>query len=319
MKNVEKIIFLVTILYFLWFFYCYLTSTSETEESKIVYKGFGWYGYLADDEINEESIRRIKELGGNAININVYYEYSLENESFILLSNLTKIEEKIKLAHREGLKVFLSPFANLVGGHYTAGKIYRPQRFLEEAKNISIELAKFAQRNNVEIYAVWNELGLAFFQLPESINLTNQWLQDVREEVKKIYRGTLTTKEGVQLGLYENYNFSGYDCIGLTFYPFTTSFAVDPHTNITYAGVESLEEYEEILKKEFERIKRIKKKNGVDCIILGEIGIDVVGGEFIGDDDEDIKIRTVAYDIVLRNGRGKIDGFFFNRFGVNFH
>ncbi|MEM5832122.1 MAG: hypothetical protein QXT38_02310, partial [Candidatus Aenigmatarchaeota archaeon] len=182
----------------------------------------------------------------------------------------------------------------------------------------SIELAKFAQRNNVEIYAVWNELGLALFQLPESINLTNQWLQDVREEVKKIYRGTLTTKEGVQLGLYENYNFSGYDCIGLTFYPFTTSFAVDPDTNITYAGVEGLEEYEEILKKEFERIKRMKKKNSVDCVILGEIGIDVVGGKFVGKDEESKQIRSKVYEMVFRSGFGIIDGFFFGKFeGLN--
>jgi hypothetical protein len=29
---------------------------------KILYKGFGWYGYLADDEINEDSIQLIKKI-----------------------------------------------------------------------------------------------------------------------------------------------------------------------------------------------------------------------------------------------------------------
>jgi hypothetical protein len=298
------------------FSYCYLAYQKNVRQ--ITYKGFGWYGYLADDEINEESIKKIKELGGNSVNINVYYEYSLENESFILLSNLTKIKEKIKLAHKNGLKVFLSPFANLVGGHYTGGTITKPENFLNGAKNISLELAKFAQENNVDVYAVWNELGLAIHKLPDSINLTNKWLQDVREDVRRVYNGTLTTKEGVQLGLYESYNFSGYDCIGLTFYPLTTSFAKDPHTNFTYAGVESLEEYEIVVKDELKRIEKLKERFNINCVILGEIGIDVVGGKFVGNDEESEKIRAEAYEIVLRNGIGKIDGFFFNKFeGLN--
>ena len=308
----KKIIVIISILSLFLFSYYYLAYQKNVRQ--ITYKGFGWYGYLADDEINEESIKKIKELRGNSVNINVYYEYSLENESFILLSNLTKIKEKIELSHKNGLKVFLSPFANLVGGHYTGGAITKPENFLNGAKNISIELAKLAQENNVEVYAVWNELGLAIHKLPNSVNLTNEWLQDVREDVRRVYNGTLTTKEGVQLELYESYNFSGYDCIGLTFYPFTTSFAKDPYKNITYAGVENLEEYEKVVKSEYDKIIELKKKFNSSCIILGEIGIDVVGGKFVGNDTESKRIRTEAYEIVLRNGVEKMDGFFFNKF-----
>jgi hypothetical protein len=286
----------------------------RTETKPIAYKGFGWYGYLADDEINEVSIQKIKELGGNSVNINVYYEYSLENESFILISNMTKIKEKVELAHKNGLKVFLSPFANLVGGRYTASAITRPENFLNGAENISIELAKFAQENNVEIYAVWNELGLSVNKLPNSVNLTNEWLQKVGGEARNVYKGVLTTKEGVQGDLYESYNFSGYDCIGVTFYPFTTSFANDPYTNFTYAGVESLEEYEEVVRKEFDRIEKLEKKFNINCSILGEVGIDVVGGKFVGNDEEGKKTRASAYEIVLENGKNRIDGFFFSKF-----
>jgi len=311
--NEKRIVILVAcIFYILLFLYHNIFYLRNAKQ--ITYKGFGWYGYLADDEINEESIKKIKELGGNFININVYYEYDLENESFILLSNLTKIREKIELTHKNGLKVFLSPFANLVGGHYTGGMITKAESFLEGAKNISIELSKFAQENNVEMYAVWNELGLAIHKLNNSTNLTNRWFQDVRVRIRNIYKGILTTKEGVQFRLYENYNFSGYDCIGLTFYPFTTSFAKDPHTNFTYAGVESLEEYERVVKEELKRIEKLKRKFNINCSILGEIGIDVVGGRFIGNDEESRKIRTEAYEIVLKNGIGKVDGFFFNKF-----
>lgn len=255
-----------------------------------------------------------KKLGGNTININVYYEYDLQNESFILLSNLTKLKEKIELAHKNGLIVFLSPFANLVGGRPTASQIFEPQKFLFQAKNISLQLARFAAENNVEIFAVWNELGLAFFKVPNSTSLTNEWLQNVKEEIRKIYSGILTTKEGVQLGLYENYNFSGYDCIGLTFYPFTDSFAEDPYTNITYAGVRSLEEYERVVKEEFKRIEKLKEKFKINCVILGEIGIDVVGDKFVGYDKESNETRAKAYEIILKNGIGKIDGFFFSKF-----
>ncbi len=314
-RKFNLLVISLLILCSLWVVYF---SFIQKEKNRIIYKGFGWYGYLADDEINEESIKKIKELGGNAININVYYEYSLENESFILLSNLTKIEEKIKLAHENNLTVFLSPFVNLVGGHYTAGMITNPETFLKGAKNISIQLAIFAQKNNVEIYAVWNELGLAIHKLTNSVNLTNKWLQDVRREIRKYYKGILTTKEGVQLGLYESYNFSGYDCLGLTFYPFTTSFAKDPYTNTTYAGVESLEEYEKVVKYEYNKLNELKKKFNLKCIILGEIGIDVVGGKFVGNDEESKKIRAKAYEIILKNGVDKIDGFFFNKFIGNY-
>jgi hypothetical protein len=312
MKEKRAILLVISIFCIFLFSYHYLAYQKTSKQ--IVYKGFGWYGYLADDEINEESIKKIKELGGNSVNINVYYEYSLENESFILLSNLTKIKEKIELSHKNGLKVFLSPFANLVGGHYTGGAITKPENFLNGAKKNSLELAKFAQENNVEIYAVWNELGLTIHKLPDSINLTNKWLQDVKEDVRRVYNGTLTTKEGVQFGLYESYNFSGYDCIGLTFYPFTTSFAKDPYTNITYAGVKSLEEYEIVVKDELKRMEKLEKEFNANCTILGEIGIDVVDEKFVGNDEVSNKIRAEAYEIVLRNGIGKIDGFFFNKF-----
>jgi hypothetical protein len=322
MKRIDKVAIAILLLYLSWVAYTCFYAVKEEQIPKkvpqITFKGFGWYGCLADDKVNEESIKKIKELGGNSVNINVYYEYSLENESFILLSNLTKLEEKINLVRQKGLKVFLSPFANLIGGHYTGGMIKKPEAFLEKAKNISIELAKFAQKNNVEIYGVWNELGLAIHTLPNSINLTNKWLQEVKDEIKKYYKGILTTKEGVQFGLYENYNFSGYDCIGLTFYPFTTSFAKDPNTNFTYAGVESLEEYEKVVKEELKRIEKLKKKFNINCSILGEIGIDVVGKRFVGNDEESKKIRNEAYEIVLRNGVGRIDGFFFGKFeGLN--
>lgn len=312
MKNIGKIILLTTILCIVLFL-CF-SSKSREEIKKVVFKGFGWYGYLSDDEINEERVHKIIELGGNAININVYYEYDLEDEKFILLSNLTKIKEKIGLAHKNGLMVFVSPFANLIGGHYTANAIQEPKNFLNRAKNISIELAEFSQKNRVEVFAVWNELGLAFFQLPNSIDLTNKWLQETKDEVRRVYKGILTTKEGVQVGLYENYNFSGYDCIGLTFYPFTTSSAQDPYTNFTYGGVESLKEYEEVVRKEFDTFKKLENKFDIKCVILGEIGIDVVGGKFIGNDDESKGIRVKAYEMVLKNGVNKIDGFFFGKF-----
>ncbi|MEM5829478.1 MAG: hypothetical protein QW040_01775 [Candidatus Aenigmatarchaeota archaeon] len=312
MKKLEKIVIIVSIVWIVWYFYCWSKPTKHI--NPITYKGFGWYGYVAEDEINEEVLREIKEVGGNAININVYYEYDLENESFILLSNLTKIKEKIELAHKNNLVVFLSPFVNLVGGDYTAGKISKPEKFLEGARNVSIELAEFCEKNKIEIYAVWNELGLAIHKLPNSTELTNEWLQNIRKEVKNVYRGVLTTKEGVQLDLYEKYDFSGYDCIGLTFYPFTTSFATDPYTNITYAGVESLEEYEIVVKEKIEKIMELKVKYRIPCVILGEIGIDVVGGKFIDRDPVSKNIRAIAYKTILSHGLEIIDGFFFSKF-----
>lgn len=302
------LIFLIAFLVFM------LTILLQHKPKEIVFKGFGWYGHLADDEINEDTLRKIKDLNGNAININIYYEYNPKNESFILLSNLTKVEEKINMCHKYNLIVFLSPFVNLAGGNYTAGGIDDPEPFLDEAKSISINLAKLAQKNNVEIYAVWNELGLSIQNVQNHINLTNQWLQDVRREIKKVYNGSITTKEGVQLDFYIQYNFSGFDYIGVTLYPFTNSFAVHPGTGQKVAGVENLEEYESVVKEELKKLNMLKEKFHSKGIILGEIGIDVIGKKFIENDEESKKIRVKTYEIVLKNGINKINGFFFSKF-----
>jgi hypothetical protein len=307
-KRITLILTTILLIYVLYL----LISLPSVE--KFTFKGFGWYGYLTDDEINEEVLERIKSLGGNSVNINVYYEYDPKNKTFILLSNLTKIEEKINLTRKHDLIVFLSPFVNLVGGNYTGGYIDEPEAFLKKAKNISIDLARFAQKNNVDIYAVWNELGLSIHNAQNHINLTNQWLQDVRREVKKVYNGSITTKEGVQLGFYTYYNFSEFDYIGVTFYPFTTSFALHPSTGQRLTGVENLEEYEHVVKEELNRLMKLNEKFRTKGIILGEIGIDVVGGKFVENDEEGKQIRAKAYEIVLREGMGKIDGFFFSKF-----
>lgn len=279
------------------------------------FKGFGWYGHLADDRIDEQSLQKIKELGGNSVNINVYYEYEPYGESFILKSNLTMVEENIDLAHQHNLTVLLSPFANLIGGHYLANKIEGDvEGYLDGARNISIQLAEFSQENNVEMYAIWNELGLSLTRVPNSTDIINRWLQETRENVGVVYDGFITTKEGVQAGFYRDYDFSDFDYIGVSFYPFTTSYYTDTYTSMTFAGVENLDEYEKIVKEEYNHLLKLKQKFNNTGIILGEIGIDVVGGNYVGNDDDGKKIRANSYEIILKHDKGKIDGFYFGKF-----
>lgn len=308
-KKIIALILLVTL------FFSLLSIIFRYKDDKPELRGFGWYGHLADDEITEESLQKIKELGGNSVNINVYYEYDLDSQSFVSKSNLKKIEEKIDLAHQHGLIVFLSPFSNLVGGHYLANAIETDvEEYLNGAKTISINLAEFSHDNNVEIYAVWNEMGLSLTKIPNSTKIVNEWLQETRKEVVEVYNGFVTTKEGIQRGFYRDYNFSGFDYIGVTFYPAGESKYTDTYTNMTFTGVESLREYEEIIKEEYDSLVELKQKFGNDGVILGEIGIDVVGGNFVGSDEESKKIRAKSYEILLVNEKNKIDGFFFSRF-----
>lgn len=279
------------------------------------FRGFGWYGYLADDRIDEQSLQKIRELGGNTVNINVYYEYDPYDEAFILKSNLTRVEENINLVHQNNLTVFLSPFANLIGGHYLANKIEGDvEGYLDGARNISIQLAKFSQENDVEIYAIWNEMGLSLLRVPNSTSIVNEWMQSTREDVTEVYDGIITTREGVQLGLYRDYNFFGFDYVGVGFYPFTTSHYTDPYTGMEFSGVENLEEYEDVVVEEYAYLTELKEKFKNTGIILGEIGIDVVGGEFVGTNNESNKIRADAYEIILEHGKDIIDGFYFGKF-----
>lgn len=307
-------LFLLLILLSIAFYELFSLLKSDALET-LEFRGFGWYGYLADDRIDEQSLQKIKELGGNSVNINVYYEYDPYDEVFILKSNLTRAEENIDLAHQHNLTVFLSPFANLIGGHYLANKIEGDvEGYLDGARNISIQLAEFSQENDVEIYAIWNEMGLSLTKIHNSTDIVNEWLQNTRKDVAEVYDGILTTKEGVQLGNYRDYDFSGFDYIGITFYPFTTSYYTDSYSNMTFAGVESLEEYEKVVKEEYNHLSKLKERFKNDGVILGEIGVDVVAGNFIVNDNESKETRAKAYEIVLINGKDKIDGFFFSRF-----
>lgn len=280
-----------------------------------VLRGFGWYGYMADDDITEDGLQKIKELGGNSVSINVYYEYDPSNTEFVLKSNLTKVSEKIGMAHGQRLIVFLSPFANMKGGHYMASQINETvKEYLEEARNISVELARFGEDNHVEVYAVWNELGISLYHVPNSTGIVSEWLQGTRNDVRDVYGGLITTREGVQTGLYEKLNFSGFDYIGVTFYPFTNSTYTDTYSNVTFWGTNSLEEYENVINYEFDNLAALKSKFGNKGIILGEIGIDVVDGDFVGDDLMGQAIRSKAYEMILKDGKGRVDGFYFTKF-----
>ncbi len=291
----------------------FLLLFSRTEH--IQYRGFGWYGYNADYEFDMESVDKIKDLGGNSVNLNVYYEYSLETGTFDLKSNLTRVEENIELAHQNDLTVFLSPFVNLVGGHYMANSIVdNTSAYLSGAQDISIELAEFSEENDVELYSIWTEMGLSLIRIPNSTELVNEWIQNTRMKVDNVYDGDITTKEGVQLRVYKDYNFSGFDYIGVSFYPFTDSYYTDPYTNMTFAGVHDLDEYERIVKNEYDNLEELEKKFGSKGIILGEIGIDVVDEKYVGRDNESRQIRAKAYDILLEYGKNSIDGFYFGKF-----
>jgi len=292
----------------------FISSLFHVHVKPIKFKGFGWYGYLADEEVNENSLELIKSLGGNAVAISVYYEYDPVTNEFFLLSNMTRVKENIELAQKRGLSVLLFPHVNKIGGAYLANEVKKPERYLKKAKQISISLARFAEENNVEMYAVWNEMGLSLLRVENSTSLVNEWLQDVLMEVKKVYKGSVITKEGVQLGLYMNYNYTGFDYLGFTFYPFTNSCYVDPSINKSFCGVNDLKEYEEIVEEALQNISYLKKKFGNKGVILAEIGIDVVNGTFVGNDERSKEIRAKAYEIVLKKGVGIVDGFFFSKF-----
>jgi len=68
-----------------------------------------------------------------------------------------------------------------------------------------------------------------------------------------------------------------------------------------------LEEYEKVVKSEYDKLIKLKKKFNSGCIILGEVGIDVVGGKFVGNDESKIMNESLRNN--SKEWKDKIEDF----------
>ena len=68
-----------------------------------------------------------------------------------------------------------------------------------------------------------------------------------------------------------------------------------------------MEEYEKVVKSEYDKLIKLKKKFNSGCIILGEVGIDVVGGKFVGNDESKIMNESLRNN--SKEWKDKIEDF----------
>lgn len=154
--------------------------------------------------------------------------------------------------------------------------------FLENYEKIIIELAKISEEENVEIFSPMNEPDYKL-----SAGLSSSWGQDILPKIRKVYKGKIMWKGSLSELVRENkqIDFSGYDVIGFTIFPF--------------GGIEY---YQEDIKRTIDIVKKWAKDDGVPEVFASEFGT-----------YKPVRIEQVdepkSIDYVFEAGEGNLTGF----------
>jgi len=178
------------------------------------------------------------------------------------------VRNQIRRAHKVGLKVLLVPFIASGAKPSMPGDISLPKLlwndFYKCATNFTLQAAKIAKEENVEMLATANEVW-SFTNYEEA----SKWYQFILPKIKEIYNGKIMIcfypqlhnliqeiEDGIKTEKdFEKMltiNISGYDYIGLAGTP----------------GVNSIEEMHELNKKVIEKLEKIYNKWKVRVIFL---------------------------------------------------
>jgi len=285
-----------------------------------IYKGTWTPTLLTQDTKKLASdMQKMKEMGMNI----VFFQGSPPQMEICLMSipSDSKLAKKIKkvipiqedllisniqTAHKNGLKVALTMAKCMPG---KKGEKDLEKRIDLEAWNLKIiELAKLAEKHEVELFAPMNE--------PETLfgpSASATWGQEILPRIKEVYHGEIIWKGG-GIGGIQPYpmskpaptNYSGYDYLGFTLgvgsgttleqFPQHADYALD--TFLKYAerdgckGVMISEFYgntpdsweERAWNEEKEEItNKIVLEKGKDKVV-GFFALDFIGLSFLGDD-----------------------------------
>jgi hypothetical protein len=272
------------------------------------------------DGLDQHEIDELKEAGINYVQV-VVWPQVLDNESVYvlprsfgnpddrisynnLLKESSKTEEKvisrINALDEAGFGTYLVIYPERYGAHELYGKGLRDvEEFLSKMEEITLEYARVAEENDVEMFSPPNEL-----QLWVGAERAMKWYEDILPKIKEIYSGEVAPRG---LTFYDwdslndvpiekavaKFNFAGWDYI-----------ASDVYCN----QIESLEEFKTCLRATIYKSIELKEKYGAKGIIYGEISH--LGGsnpELENSKEYNIK----SYDIFSRENLGRADGIFF--------
>jgi hypothetical protein len=268
---------------------------------KIKYRGFVWSPRFF------ESLLTAKLAGANIVEIKIDYLVTPDYNFVPAGDDCKPIELKkqregmrkiINQAHNYNLTVHLLPFMRLADWAFNIReppfeRVPKEKRqiFLERLTNLSLDLAKFAQENNVEIFTPMVEVHQWV-----GWKRSSQWHQEILPKIRKIYKGELMVTyqnfldligrelQGKEISEDEKYwkdfNYGGYDFVG-------------PNMNANH--VNDWETLETVVRKTMDFSEEVAEKYNVSIIyveIFTEIEVDDLYTSYKGKEEEG-KIRYI--------------------------
>ena len=263
-------------------------STNAYYDSPLSY--YETYNFVS----NALTISSAKKVGANWVLMKAFYSGSGEGEVIGDDELLEKgLREAITQAHEYGLDVFLVPFVDSHDYWVTKDWTLEPDTWTPYV----LKWAEFAEDNNVEMFAPGIEMNLIF-----SDEQAGPWFQEILPQIREVYSGTVATAEHPYLevwpALVSNDAFDGYDCIGMTLFPW-----------IQYGNMIDILSYEEYMREvdaKIERLNNAAERFEIDCQIVAPLGMDYWRGEW-----PTAKARSEAYSQAMDAFReDDIDGVF---------
>lgn len=134
-------------------------------------------------------LRQIKETKSDTIQITTYIRQVGVNSTKVFPKTDDRAAiQAIRLCKAAGYKVFLKPVIDLVDNNYEyvwRGRIHASKRWFNKAYNPYImKMARIAQQENVEVFAIGSELK-------ETLRYTYYW-KLLAKRVRKVYKGEMT-------------------------------------------------------------------------------------------------------------------------------
>lgn len=209
-----------------------------------------------------------RSTGANWYHIKMCVIFTEDGKCINFPGQETWVRNQIRRAHKVGLKVLLVPFIASGSKPSMPGNISLPKPlwndFYECATNLTLELARIAKEEKVEMLATANEVW-SFTNEEEA----SKWYQFILPKIKEIYDGKVMVcfypqlhnlVQAIKSGIRTEKDFervlainvSGYDYIGLAGTP----------------GVDSIEEMHELNKEVIERLEKIHNRWKVRVIFL---------------------------------------------------
>jgi len=231
---------------------------------------------------NLRLIVKAKNVGANYLLVRAFYNGTQDGA---LIGDDEEAElclrEAIATAHNYGIKIFLTPFIDSAQ--------FWPKRRWELSKelwtNVVLKWAKFAEENEVELFAPGVEMSLIM-----DADEAGEWFKAILPKIREVYNGKIATAEHPYIGRWETLDrhsaFAGYDCIGMAIFPWKD-----------YDGeidIRSFEDYENDVRERAKIIAGLARKYKIDCKIAATLGMDFWQGS-----EPNATIRARGYEIAL--------------------